>query len=246
MEDGAKASLLEHILEIRGRLIRVALFFFAVSLACYGLAAPVFDALAKPAEGHLVYTHPVGGMMAYLKIAFLCGALLSSPYTLYHVIAFVGPALGPARRRGLVWALAVGYGLFALGAWFGFRALPLAMHALMSFDRPGFRAMIDVDQYFKFVFMMVVGMGAAFEMPLLLFYVALAGFISAATLGRHWRIAVMLCLILGAMINPTPDLFSWLLVCLPLFLLYGLSLLVVAWAERRRARVQARGLAQRV
>ena len=234
-----KPTLLEHLMEIRGRLIKVALFFFVVSAGCYGLSAGIFDALAAPAQGHLVFTHPVGGMMAYLKIAFMAGALLSSPYTLYHVLAFVGPALSPARRRSLALALVVGYGLFTLGAWFGFHALPLAMRALMSFDRPGLRAMIDVDAYFRFVFMLVLGMGAAFETPLLLFYVAMGGFISAATLSKHWRLAVLACLILGAMINPTPDIFSWLLVCLPLFALYGVSVLVVAWAERRRARDQA-------
>ena len=234
-----KPTLLEHVMEIRGRLVKVALFFFVVSLACYGLAQPIFDYLAKPAEGHLVYTHPVGGMMAYLKIAFYCGALLTSPYTLYHLMAFIGPAFDAAWRRTLVQTLVVGYLLFGAGSYFGLRTLPMAMHALMSFDRPGLRAMIDVEQYFKFVFMMVFGLGAAFEAPLLLFFVATMGFISAETLAKHWRIAVMACLILGAMINPTPDLVSWLLVCLPLFLLYFVSIGVVAWAEKRRARAQA-------
>jgi sec-independent protein translocase protein TatC len=234
-----KPTLLEHVMEIRGRLVKAALFFFIVSLACYGLAEPIFDFLARPAEGHLVYTHPVGGMMAYLKIAFLCGALLTSPYTLYHILAFVGPALNLSWRRNLLRTLAVGYGLFAAGAYFGVRTLPMAMHALMSFDRPGLRAMIDVDQYFKFVFMIVFGLGAAFEAPLLLFFVASMGLVSAETLAKHWRLAAMACLILGAMINPTPDLISWLMVCLPLFLLYFVSIGVVAWAEKRRARAQA-------
>lgn len=236
--EAAKPTLLEHVMEIRGRLVKVALVFFVASLCCYGLASPIFDYLAAPAEGHLVYTHPVGGMMAYLKIAFYCGALLTSPYTLYHLMAFIGPAFSASARRTLVLTLGVGYILFGAGAYFGLRTLPMAMHALMSFDRPGLRAMIDVEQYFKFAFMMVIGLGAAFEMPLLLFFVASMGFISAETLAKHWRLAVMACLILGAIINPTPDLVSWLLVCLPLFLLYLFSIGVVAWAEKRRARLK--------
>ncbi|HXC65480.1 MAG TPA: twin-arginine translocase subunit TatC [bacterium] len=230
-----KPTLLEHVMEIRGRLVKAALFFFVVSLFCYAFSQELFDYLAAPAQGHLVYTHPVGGMMAYLKISFLCGALFSSPFTLYQVLAFLWPALGPAWRKALGWSLGIGYLLFALGVTFALKVLPMAMHFLLAFDRPGLRAMLNVDQYFSFVFLITFGLGASFQMPLAIYFIARAGLVSAATLAKHWRLAVMACLILGAMICPTPDLVTWLLVCVPLFLLYLISLAVATWAERQRA-----------
>jgi sec-independent protein translocase protein TatC len=235
-----KPTLLEHVMEIRGRLVKATLFFFVVSLLCYGFSEPLFDYLAAPAQGHLVYTHPVGGMMAYLKISFLCGALFSSPFTLYQGFAFLWPALGPSWRKVLAWTLPLGYGLFTLGVGFALRVLPTAMHFLLTFDRPGLRAMLNVDQYFSFVLLITFGLGASFQMPLAAYFVARAGLISAATLAKHWRLAVMACLIIGAMICPTPDLVTWLLVCVPLFLLYLISLAVAAWAERQREGLSVR------
>jgi sec-independent protein translocase protein TatC len=178
-------------------------------------------------------------MMAYLKISFLCGALFSSPFTLYQALAFLWPALSSAWRQALGWSLALGYGLFALGVAFALKVLPLAMHFLLGFDRPGLRAMLNVDQYFGFVFLITFGLGASFQMPLAVYFIARAGLVSAATLARHWRLAVMACLILGAMICPTPDLVTWLLVCIPLFLLYLISLAVAVWAQRKRERASA-------
>jgi sec-independent protein translocase protein TatC len=230
-----KPTLLEHVMEMRGRLLKAALFFFVVSLICYSFSEAIFDYLAAPAQGHLVYTHPVGGMMAYLRISFLCGALFSSPFTLYQAMAFLWPALSPAWRSALRWTTLIGYGMFALGVAFALKVLPMAMHFLMAFDRPGLRAMINVDQYFGFVSLIVFGMGASFQMPLAVYFIARAGLVKAATLAKHWRLAVVACLIIGAMICPTPDIFTWLLVCVPLFLLYLLSLAVALWAERQRA-----------
>jgi len=207
-----------------------------VSLVCYSMAEDIFDYLAAPAMGHLVYTHPVGAMMAYLKLAFVFGAMLTSPYTLYHVLAFIGPAMSKAWRRGLIFTLVAGYALFALGMGFGLHYLPRAMHALLAFDRPGLRAMIDVDHYFSFVFLIIFGCALSFQMPLVLYFVARIGFIKVETMMKHWRLAVMACLILGAMINPTPDLVSWMMVCVPLFLLYLLSLGVMTVGQRQRDR----------
>jgi len=236
VEGEVKPTLFEHIFEIRTRLVRSLAVFIAASLVCYVRAEDLFDFLAAPAEGRLVYTHPVGAMMAYMKLAFMAGFIVSSPFTLYQAFAFLKPALGAAWRRTILVTLFFGYALFGAGVAFALRVLPVAMHFLLSFSRPGLQAMINVDQYFSFVFLITMGSGAAFEMPLLMYFLAASGFISAATLVRHWRLAVMGCLILGAVICPTPDLLTWSFVCLSLFVLYAVSIVVVRWAEAARAR----------
>jgi sec-independent protein translocase protein TatC len=237
--EAAKATLFEHIFEIRTRLIRALAVFLAASLVCYLRAADMFDFLARPAEGHLVYTHPVGAMMAYMKLAFLAGFFVSSPFILYQAFAFVAPAMRESWRRNILAAVGVGYALFFAGVAFALKALGPAMHFLLSYSRPGLQAMINVDQYFSFVALITLGSGCAFEMPLLMYFLAGAGLIRSATLVKHWRLAVMGCLILGAVICPTPDLVTWALVCLPLFGLYGVSVVVVRWAEAGREKAVA-------
>jgi sec-independent protein translocase protein TatC len=232
-------TLFEHLFEIRTRLIRCLAVFLGASLVCYLRAGDMFDFLAAPAEGHLVFTHPVGAMMAYMKLGFMAGLIVSSPYIFYQVFAFLQPAMNPAWRRTVTLSLVVGYLLFGLGVAFSLKTLPLAMHFLLSYARPGLQAMINVDQYFSFVFLITFGSGFAFEMPLLMYFLAAGGFISSATLVKQWRMAIMACLILGAVICPTPDLVTWALVCLPLFGLYLVSIGVVRWAEgARRKRVE--------
>jgi len=232
-------TLFEHLFEIRTRLIRCLVVFLGASLLCYVRAADIFDFLAAPAEGHLVFTHPVGAMMAYMKLAFMAGLIISSPYIFYHAYAFVAPALSRTWRRTVTLSLVVGYLLFGLGVAFALKVLPLAMHFLLSYSRPGLQAMINVDQYFSFIFLITFGSGFAFEMPLLMYFLASTGFVSAATLVKHWRLAIMACLILGAVICPTPDVVTWALVCLPLFGLYFVSIGVVHWAEGARKRKMA-------
>jgi sec-independent protein translocase protein TatC len=173
-------------------------------------------------------------MMAYMKLSFMAGFLVSSPFVFYQAFAFFKPALSPAWRRAVTASLIVGCLLFAGGAAFALKTLPVAMHFLLSYSRPGLQAMINVDQYFSFVFLVTFGCGFAFEMPLLMYFLGRSGLVRGATLVKHWRLAVMGCLILGAVICPTPDVVTWTLVCLPLFLLYGVSILVVHWAERSR------------
>jgi sec-independent protein translocase protein TatC len=227
-------TLFEHLFEIRTRLIRSLVVFIGASLVCYCRAEDMFDFLAKPAEGHLVFIHPVGAMMAYMKLGFMAGFIISSPYIFYQAFAFFSPALSPAWRKTVTLSFVVGYLLFGLGVAFSLKTLPLTMHFLLSYSRPGLQAMINVDEYFSFVFLITFGSGFAFEMPLLMYFLAAGGFISSPTLIKHWRVAIMVCLILGAVICPTPDVVTWALVCLPLFLLYFISIGVVRWAEASR------------
>lgn len=229
-----KATLLEHLFEIRTRIIRALVAFTAASAVCYLRAGDLFDFLAKPAEGHLVFVHPVDGMMAYIKLALMSGLFISSPYIFYQAFAFAAPALGAGVRRAVPLAALVAYLLFGAGVLFSLKTLPLAMHFLLSYSRPGFEAMISVNEYFSFVFLLTLGTGFAFEVPLLLYFLARVGFISSGLLLRQWRIAVMACLVLGAVLCPTPDVVTWLLVCLPLFGLYLVSIVVVRWVEGRK------------
>lgn len=227
-------TLFEHLFEIRTRLIRSLVVFLGASLVCYCRVEDMFDFLAKPAEGHLVFLHPVGAMMAYMKLAFMAGLIISSPYILYQAFAFFSPALSPAWRKTVTLSFVVGYLLFGLGVAFSLKTLPLTMHFLLSYSRPGLQAMINIDQYFSFVFLITFGSGFAFEMPLLMYFLAAGGLISSPTLIKHWRVAIMVCLVLGAVICPTPDVVTWGLVCLPLFVLYFISIGVVRWAETAR------------
>jgi sec-independent protein translocase protein TatC len=208
--------------------------FLVASLVCNVRAEELFDYLAKPAQGRLVFIHPVGAMMTYMNLSFVAGFVIASPYILYQAYAFLEPAMSPMFRRGILLSAAAAYALFAAGTLFALKVLPIAMQFLLSFSRPGLEAMINVDQYFSFVFLIVFGCGFAFEMPLVMFFLGRGGLVSSATLLAQWRLAIVGCLILGAAVCPTPEMVTWGVVCLTLFMLYVVSIGVVRWAESGR------------
>jgi len=229
-----RLTLLEHLFEVRSRLVRCVLMFAVASLVCNLRMDEWFGTLAAPAKGHLVYVHPLSAMLASMNLSFLAGFLITLPYLLYHVHAFFSPALSSAWRKTLAWGMAFACGLFALGVFFAWKTLPYAMDFLLSYSRPGLVAMIDVDHYLNFVGWITVGCGLAFEAPLVFYILARGGLVESRTLVRHWRWAVLASVVVGALICPTPDFLTWGLVCLALFGVYLASILVTLGAERAR------------
>jgi len=226
-----KMTLVEHMEELRARIIVSLVLSLAGTLAAYYFRTELFDFLVKPA-GRLVFLSPAEGFMAYLEISIAAGIVLSSPVILYQIYAFIAPALKPAERRWLSFGVPVIFLLFFSGIAFAYFLLGPVMKFLLSFQGPELSATISVSRYFSFILVFFLGCGLVFEMPVLAFVLAKLNLIKASMLLRHWRAAILIIFIIAAAVTPTPDIFNQTIVAVPMILLYGVSIFVVKLAEK--------------
>jgi sec-independent protein translocase protein TatC len=229
-------TFLEHLEELRRRLVRSAIAVgigFAIALTW---AKPIFAWLARPLDGilpegarSLVYLHPVDPFMLYMKVGLLAGIFLSSPAVLWQVWAFISPGLYPRERKMAAPFLFFTVSLFVLGGWFGYSwAYPAALKFLIGEMGQGFHSGITIDNYFDMTAKIILALGAVFEIPVLIFFLARFGIVTPGWLLRKFRYAVLVIAILAAVLTPTPDMFNMLMFMAPMILLYLLGILV-AW-----------------
>ena len=232
-EDGVVLSLderrpfLDHLEELRRRCLRGFLWIGLGMIAAWHAAPRLLEILIRPV-GQVVYLSPVEPFMVHLQVAFLGGLGLSFPLLAWEAWGFVRPAFSSSGRRSLVLPLIlVSAGLFFSGAWFGWKLLlPAALKILRSFGEGLMTPMITVGSYISFAGWLIIGCGLIFQVPLAILFLAAAGLVRPATLLRQWRLAVVVILVVAAVITPTPDIFTQLLLAAPLGALYLLSVVL--------------------
>ncbi len=199
---GAEMPFLEHLEELRARLVRVVLALiagFAVGLWVWNrfqlvslLAAPIAPYL-KVTGGKLTVTSPTEPVMIVLKLSLLVGLIAVSPFIVFQVWGFLAPALYEKEKRAALPALLVGTLLFLAGCVVGYAALlPLSLPVLFSFQTEGLAILITYEEYFSFVLQIMLSMGIAFEIPLLMVMLTAFGVTEPATYTRFRRFAVVL------------------------------------------------------
>jgi sec-independent protein translocase protein TatC len=226
-------TLGEHLDEVRSRLVRCAAAWLTAALLGFWFREPLFKTLTEPV-GTLVFLGPADALMAYVKLSLLFGLVLSAPYHAWHLWGFFAPALEAPGRRTLAWGLALGLFLFLTGVGLAWMVAVNGLKVLLDFAGPNMRPMVTVDAYFSFLFTLAVGCGLAFELPLFSWLLARFGLLQYADLAYHWREAVLASLVLSALITPSGDAVTQLLLAGPLLGLYVLSLWVVAGVEKNR------------
>ncbi|MDE1921033.1 MAG: twin-arginine translocase subunit TatC [Candidatus Omnitrophica bacterium] len=219
-------SFFKHVEELRSRTIKSAGAFALAFLLCYNFIGKLLPALIAPA-GRLVFTAPVEAFSAYMTIGCVMALFVSSPYIFYQIWAFVGGALKPSERRFVGIFAPLSLFFFLLGGAFAYWvAVPRAYHFLMSFGSAYMIPMITVRNYLGFLGHMCVAFGVAFEMPLVLGFLAAIGIASPEYLRQKRRHAIVIILILAAVLAP-PDIVSMLILSLPLLVLYEVGIVFV-------------------
>jgi sec-independent protein translocase protein TatC len=243
--ESGKMSFLEHLDELRKRLVHVAAYIaigFAVSAffskQIYNfLAIPITKAL--PPGVKLAFTKPTDPFVLYMKVALLAGIFLTLPLTLYEVWKFIAPGLYRKEKKYVIPFLISSMALFVLGAAFCYYiVLPAAFQFLIQLGS-SFTPMIMITEYLDLTNMMLLGFGMIFEMPVLAAFLSLFGLITASFLWRKFKYALLAIVVLAAFISPTGDAFNLLLWTAPMVLLYIISIGVAAILGKRR---KAKGL----
>ena len=245
--DASRAPLLDHLIELRRRLLYSIGALVVAFVAALYFARAILKILVAPlhmaGQHELINTDVYGGFLVEVKVAFFAGLMVAFPIIANQIWRFVAPGLYRKERRALLPFLFATPVLFTAGACLAyFIAVPLALKFLLGFqgDLGGVtqRALPDVSSYLRFVMQFLFGFGLAFLLPVLLMLLEAAGIVTRKQLVSARRYAIVANFAVAAVLTP-PDVGSMLLLAVPLVLLYELALLGILLTERRRAREPA-------
>jgi len=242
-----KAPFATFLLEVRKRLI---LSFIAVGvgfLICYGFSDSIFEILTAPlikglqninaqnihVENALIFRSVAEAFFTYMKVGFVAGLMLVSPFVLYQIWGLAGSRLGRDKKRYVLSFVLAGSLFFALGILFGyFVALPFGCKFLLKYASQSVTPMPDMNDYLSFSIRFLLTFGLVFEFPVLLLILARVGVINARMLAEKRRYAILLIFVFAFVISP-PDIISQVLMALPLMGLYEISILLCRVFERK-------------
>jgi sec-independent protein translocase protein TatC len=236
-EEMTGMSFLQHLEELRRRIIYSFLYVVAGFCVCWWFHEQIFTIMQKPIvtalanhkmDTQLVYLNPTDPFNMYLKIAFLAGIFVASPFVLYQVWAFIAPGLYRNERRYVFPFMFSTVGLFLAGGWFGYKMVyPAALDFLIGWSAQ-FKPMITVGEYTDLFLTIIAGLGLVFEMPILVFFLALMGILTAGWMWRNFRYSILVIFIIAAIITPTTDIMNMCIFAAPMIVLYLFSI-AIAW-----------------
>jgi sec-independent protein translocase protein TatC len=227
-------SLFEHLGELRKRLTYSLIAITAGGFACYPAVDWVIRDLARPV-GRFYFTGPVEAFWCRIKIAFFLGLMASLPIVLFQVWSFIQRGLLPKEKRFVFSVTLVSFLLFAAGASFCyFFVIPTGVQFLLAYKSDFLEPMITISRYLSFVTTLIVSFGLIFELPVAVGFLTKIGIFNSRMLREQWRFAVVIIFIAAAALTPGPDVFSQLVMAVPLLVLYGVSIFVAMSIEKGR------------
>ena len=227
-----KMSFLEHLDELRKRLVISIIAVFVAFLLCWNWAEKIYGYLQQPLVkvlppgDKLAYTRLTAPFFLYMKVAFFAGLFVASPIVLLQLWLFISPGLYKRERRYAAPFILFASLFFLLGGYFGFSyILPGTCKFFVETGRQ-FKQMITIDDYFSFSSMIVLASGAIFETPILIFFLARLGIVTPAFLMQKLKYAIVLSFIIAAIVTPTPDMVTQTALAVPMIVLYLIGVAV--------------------
>jgi sec-independent protein translocase protein TatC len=245
--DDGRMALADHLRELRARLLKVTLFLLAgtiVALFFYDqlfllISRPYNDARVALGQGvttKIIFNGVTDPLMIQLKVSGLAALVLGSPFWLYQIWAFIVPGMHANERRWTRLFAAIAGPLFIAGVAVGYYVLPKGLEVLIGFTPESVENLVEFGRYFAFFTRMLLVFGVAFEIPLFVVLLNLAGVVSGASLGRHRPWIVIGTFVFAAVATPSTDPFSMLMLAVPMMLLFFVSEAIARLVDRRRAK----------
>jgi len=252
-EEMTGMSFLDHLEELRRRIIYSFLFIVGGFGVCWWFHEQIFGLMQKPImqalaahglEQKLVYLNPTDPFNMYLKISFIAGIFVASPFVLYQIWLFISPGLYRNERRYVLPFMFSTVGLFQAGGIFAYKMVyPAALDFLIGWSAQ-FKPMITIGEYTDLFLTIILGLGIVFEMPILVFFLSLMGILTAGWMWRNLRYSILVIFIIAAIITPTTDIMNMCIFAAPMIILYLVSI-VIAWfvhpAQRRKRAEKSEG-----
>jgi sec-independent protein translocase protein TatC len=236
-QDAYSMPLLAHLEELRKRIVLSVIGAAVGFFACWSYADRIFGLVQQPLiqalrhhglAGGLVYLNPTEPFNLYLEVGLVAGLFVASPFVFYQLWLFIAPGLYRKEKRYVLPFVISTVSLFAAGGLFGYKMVyPASLDFLIGYGER-FQPMITIGEYTKLFVTIIVGLGLIFEMPILVFFLALMRVITARWMWRNVRYSILVIFVVAAMITPTTDILNMCLFAAPMIGLYGLSI-GIAW-----------------
>jgi sec-independent protein translocase protein TatC len=233
-------SFLEHLEELRVRLVRMAVALCVGFGICWGFREQLFHFMVDPLRRgglkvDLIYTGPADALMLYMKIAFFAGIFVAAPYILWEIWGFVSPGLYRNEKMYVIPFILFGSLFFVGGALFGHYFLfPSTFSFLGTFGGGDMVFMPKIDEYWSFYSWFLLGLGLVFQIPVIIFVLSRIGLVTPGFLLKGWKLAVVGAFVIAAFITPSPDMVNQTMLALPMLGLYALGVLVSYFFGRPR------------
>ncbi len=237
---GGKMSFLDHLDELRKRLVVSTIALVVGVLVCFGFIGFIFEFIMEPLTdvlpdgGTLVFTEPTEAFFLNIKMAALAGLMLATPVILWQVWLFVAPGLYANEKKFAIPFVVLATGFFIGGALFAHYVLfPVAWRFFASFGSDFLSFMPRIQPAFSLYVKLVLACGVVFQLPTIVFFLARVGVVTPGFLIKNIKYAILAMAIFAAVLTPTGDPVTWSLMFLPTFALYGLSI-GIAWIFAKR------------
>lgn len=248
-----RMTLIEHLAELRTRIIRALLAVVIGIIVVLALYNPVLDFLLRPyrslcaetpklcsvSGGNVFSLAPLAGFSTRLSISTYGGIVLALPVIMWQLWRFIVPALHAKEKKYAIPFVASSVSLFLLGGFLAYWTLEKALEFLITWAGEDVQSAFAVNEYVKLVGLMIAAFGIAFQFPVLLVAMQLIGVITPQTLLKGWRYAIMACFVIAAVITPSGDPYSMLALAIPMSLFYLVSVLIGWLVQRSRRRRDA-------
>ncbi|MDD4051783.1 MAG: twin-arginine translocase subunit TatC [candidate division Zixibacteria bacterium] len=227
-------SFLEHLEELRSRLIKSVVVIIAMAVVVYFFSEKLVDFFTAPLP-QVYFMAPTEAFMVRIKLSLIGGAIVSIPVVFYHLWMFIGPGLLKSEAKIVIPIVISATIFFLIGAALCFFVmLPVAVKFMLGFSTAKLQPLISIDNYISFAGMLILAFGLVFELPVASFILGRMGVINARMLSKGRRYAIVVILIASAILTPTPDAFNQLLLAGPMYVLYEISIIVVWFTGRKR------------
>ncbi len=222
-------TFFDHLEELRFRIIRSVVVVLVATCLIFVYANSITAFLIRPV-GRVIFTAPGEAFGTVMLLSLISGVILSMPYILLECWFFIASALTDSERKYIGIFAPLSLLLFVLGCAFGYFALlPVMMKFFLSFSSPEIEPMIAIGKYIAFVGNLVLSCGIIFEMPLAIAFLAKIGIASPAFLIDKRKYAILIIFVVSAVLTPSPDCFSQVLMAVPLMILYEISIVLSRW-----------------
>lgn len=245
MDDG-RMPLMQHLEELRKRIVRAFTAWFVAFMVCYNYAEQMYLLISRPlrealpAGTKLVFITATEPFFAYLKIGAFAGLLVALPVIFWQLWGFIAPGLYVHEKRYVVPFVILSSGCFIAGTVFGFTvAFPLMFGFLVQAGTAGGEVvpMLSMGNYLSLAGQMLLAFGITFELPIVIFFLARMGVVDYAFLARNRKFALLICFILGAIFSP-PDVISQSVLAVPMFILYEVGIWLTYFFGKKKAPVE--------
>ena len=243
MEDPTeeKMPFTSHLEELRTRIIRIMIAAAIGFGVCWYFKDWLFQIITRPLHqvlppnSFMIYTNLPEAFFNYMKISFFASLFLTSPYSLYQLWKFISPGLYKTEKKYVVPFVITSTLLFVGGVLFGyFLALPPAFSFFVEFSSDFLKPMISLREYLSFCLKLLLAFGLSFELPVIIFFMVKIGVVSSKMLAKQRRYAILVIFVAAAILTPSPDALTQIIMAIPLMGLYEIGIFVAKFAEKKR------------